>query len=185
MKNAPVKKPRAIAPPAEPAAEWVAPSALKPWPKNPRKNDGAIAKVAESIRRFGFAAPIVARRESKEIIAGHTRWKAAKRLGLERVPVRFVDLSEAEAHALALADNRLGEIAEWDTPELKTLLTELDEATAVIAGWDELDLAKLGAEAEAREQRARDRAKDDNHCPHCGRYMSAKLQALHAKRAAE
>ncbi len=65
----------------EPAAEWVAIDALRPWKDNPRKNDGEpVRKVAESIQRFGFGAPILARRENGEIIAGHTRWKAAKKL---------------------------------------------------------------------------------------------------------
>jgi DNA modification methylase len=126
------------------AAEWVDPATLKPWPKNPRKNDGEpVVKVAESIKRFGFAAPIVARLETREIIAGHTRWKAARQLKLDRVPVRFVDLTEREAHALALADNRLGELAEWDTPELHALLAEYDKADQAMLGWDESDMRKL------------------------------------------
>lgn len=130
--------------PIEAAAVWVSPSALKPWAKNPRKNDGEpVAKVADSIRRFGFAAPIVARRETHEIIAGHTRWKAAMQLKLERVPVRFLDITEREAHLLALADNRLGELAEWDTPELHSILASYDLGDVMMAGWDEKDMREL------------------------------------------
>lgn len=99
----------------EPAAEWVALDALKPWAKNPRENAKAIAKIAASIKRFGFGAPIVARKADGEIIAGHTRYEAAKKLGLDRVPVRYLDLDPADAHLLALADNRLGEFAAWDS----------------------------------------------------------------------
>jgi DNA modification methylase len=132
-------------PPSPPAAAaWVDPGSLKPWAKNPRKNDGEpVAKVAESIRRFGFAAPIVARAATREIIAGHTRWKAAQQLKLDRVPVRFLDISEREAHLLALADNRLGELAEWDSPELATILASYDLGDQILAGWTEKDLREL------------------------------------------
>jgi len=127
-----------------PAAEWVDIASLRPWAKNPRKNDGEpVVKVAESIKRFGFAAPIVARLATREIIAGHTRWKAAQSLKLERVPVRFVDLSEREAHLLALADNRLGELAEWDTPELHELLRSYDLGDQMLAGWVDKDLREM------------------------------------------
>lgn len=130
--------------PAEVAAEWVNPASLKPWAKNPRKNDGEpVAKVADSIRRFGFAAPIVARKATREIIAGHTRWKAATVLKLERVPVRFLDISEREAHLLALADNRLGELAAWDTPELHEILASYDLGDVLMAGWNEKDMREL------------------------------------------
>ena len=85
------------------AAEYVPVADLRPWVKNPRKNDPAVKAVADSIRRFGFGAPLLARRENGEVIAGHTRLKAAIKLGLTEVPVRYLDLSESEAHALALA----------------------------------------------------------------------------------
>src|SRR5713226_9305294 len=89
-------------------------SELKPWQDNPRRNEAAVKKVADSIRRFGFGAPVLARRADKQIIAGHTRLRAAKLLGLTEVPVRFMDLSAEEAKLLALADNKLAESAEWD-----------------------------------------------------------------------
>jgi DNA modification methylase len=126
------------------AAEWVSPADLKPWARNPRKHDdAAIAKVAESIRTFGFGAPIVARRATREIVAGHTRWKAAQQLRLERVPVRYIDLDEHKAHLLALADNRLGEFAEWDAPELHALLQEYAAPDLALAGWSDKDLEQL------------------------------------------
>lgn len=130
----------------EAAAEWVAPSALRPWADNPRKNDGEpVARVAESIKRFGFGAPIVARRESREIIAGHTRWKASQLLKLERVPVRFLDITEREAHLLALADNRLTELTEW-SETLGTVLSHYDLQDVEMAGWDQTDLDKMAAD---------------------------------------
>jgi DNA modification methylase len=111
--------------PSPAAAEYVTVASLRPWVKNPRKNDPAVAAVADSIKRFGFGSPIIARRENGEIIAGHTRLKAAIRLGLAEVPVRYLDLSEAEAHALALADNKVGELAEWDDAALADVLRDL------------------------------------------------------------
>lgn len=100
--------------PPEAAAEWTPIDELRPWSENPRKNEKAIAAVMRSLERWGWGAPIVARREDGEIVAGHTRFEAARRLGMDRVPVRFVDLDREEAHRLARADNRLAEISSWD-----------------------------------------------------------------------
>lgn len=131
----------------EAAAEWVPINTLIPWPDNPRKNDGVpVSKVAESIKRFGFASPIIARLADRMIIAGHTRWKAAHKLGLAEVPVRFVDLDPANARLLALADNRLNEIAEWDVPELQRLLSEFSLAEVDMAGWSSDDLEKMAGD---------------------------------------
>jgi ParB/RepB/Spo0J family partition protein len=158
-----------------PAAEWVALSALKTWKRNPRKNKEAISAVARSIESFGFGAPIVARREDHRIIAGHTRYEAAKRLAMETVPVRFLDVTEEQANALALADNKLGEIAEWDDDQLKMILAELrshDAELPAIAGWSDEELAKLldepaflpatADDSDALDQRAQVT------CPNCG-----------------
>ena len=133
------------APSPEPAAEWVATAALRPWKDNPRENDDAVAAVAESIRRFGFGAPILARRANSEIIAGHTRWKAAQKLDLDRVPVRFLDLDPVDAHLLALADNRLGEEAGWDDAMLGAVLADLKAQQADLAatGFSDEEIAKL------------------------------------------
>ena len=123
----------------EAAAEWVSLSSLRPWADNPRHNDGKpVEKVAESIKRFGFASPIIARADG-EIIAGHTRYKAAQALGLDRVPVRFLDLDPADAHLLAVADNRLGEFAEWDTPKLQEILSDFSFDDAALAGYTQED----------------------------------------------
>lgn len=134
---------RVAAPP--PAAEWADPGSLVPWPGNPRDNAAAVGQVAASIRRFGFGAPIVARRETREVISGHTRLAAAVELGLEAVPVRFLDLSEPEAHALALADNRLHEVATWDDARLAAALAALGSLDVDLSGlgWDDAALADL------------------------------------------
>ncbi len=135
----------------EQAAEWVALGDLKPWAKNPRKNDRAVAKVVESIRTFGFGAPILARRENREVIAGHTRLKAATVLGMDRVPVRFLDIDEAHAHALAVADNKLGELAAWDDALLGAALADIVSSSVDIkaSGFAEHELMKLIAADDA------------------------------------
>lgn len=156
----------------EPAAVMVDPSTLKMWLKNPRKNDGEpVERVADSIKRFGFATPIVARLATREIIAGHTRWKAAIKLGLAQVPVRFLDLDEREAHLLALADNRLGELAEWDTPELHALLASYDIGEQLIAGWSEKDLREL--EHVVDDAKEPGVGPDKQRCVSCGRFLPA------------
>ena len=136
----------------EVAATWESTSTLRPWDKNPRKNDGEpVARVAKSIQRFGFSSPIVARLADRRIIAGHTRWKAAKKLGMETVPVRFLDIDEDQAAALALADNKLSEITPWDDDALADVLREIEAAgmDMVGLGWstEEID-GLLGALSE-------------------------------------
>lgn len=130
----------------ESAAQWVETGKLTPWARNPRKNDESVQRVAESIKRFGFGAPILARRADGEVIAGHTRLKAAVLLGLPRVPVRYLDLDPADAHLLALADNRLGEFAEWDQPALQEILGEYSFDAAAAAGWTSADIEKMASE---------------------------------------
>lgn len=130
----------------EPAAVWVRVSELTPWAQNPRHNDEAAKAVAKSIKRFGFGAPLIARRQNGEVIAGHTRLKAAILLGLETVPVRYLDLDPADAHLLALADNRLGEKADWDDKLLGEVMSDYSFEDVEIAGWSQAELEKMGGE---------------------------------------
>ena len=126
------------------AAEWVGLDALRPWADNPRDNEAAVQTVADSIKRFGFASPIIARREDGEVIAGHTRLKAARRLGLDRVPVRYMDLDPTDARLLALADNKLGELADW-SDGLADVLRILEEDGADLdgLGFSDEEMAEL------------------------------------------
>ncbi len=130
----------------EAAAEWVPIDKLLPWASNPRKNDKAMLSVAKSIKRFGFGSPILARKADGEVIAGHTRLRAAQHLKLKHVPVRYMDLDPADAHLLALADNKLGEIAEWDDAGLVALLSQFTADDAKLAGFGAEDLERLGSE---------------------------------------
>lgn len=97
---------------------------IKQYEKNPRKNDEAVGPVAESIKEFGFKCPIILDKDNV-IVAGHTRYKAAKQLKLKEVPCIVADdLTEEQIKAFRLADNKVGEIAEWD---YNILELELDE----------------------------------------------------------
>ena len=89
-------------------------SAVKPYEKNPRKNDKAVDGVAESIKQFGFKQPIVIDKNGV-IVAGHTRYKAALKLGFDTVPcVRADDLTQKQIKAYRILDNKLNELASWD-----------------------------------------------------------------------
>lgn len=161
----------------EAAATWEAIDSLTPWEKNPRNNDHAVQAVADSIRRFGFGQPIIARAADRVVIGGHTRLKAAKKLGMDKVPVRFLDLDPAEAAALALADNKLGELAEWDDEAVAEILGELEQQGTPIdgLGWDDDELRNLlGGPAPivskdgASELDASDFDDFEHCCPKCG-----------------
>ena len=98
---------------------------LVPYDKNPRRNDEAAVKVAESIKQFGFKIPLVVDRNNV-VVCGHTRLKAAKKLKLKTVPCILADdLSEDQIKAFRLVDNRTAEIAEWDFALLEEELADV------------------------------------------------------------
>ena len=111
---------------------------LTPYARNPRKNDAAVDKVAASLKEFGWRQPIVVDAEGV-IIAGHTRYKAARKLGMDTVPVHVADnLTPAQIKAYRIADNKVGELAEWDM-ELLALEIEdlkLDDYQIDLTGFD-------------------------------------------------
>lgn len=113
---------------------------LIPYINNPRNNDEAVDAVASSIKNFGFKVPIVIDGQN-EIITGHTRYKAAKKLGLKEVPtIKASDLSSEQVKAFRLADNKVSEIATWD---IEALNIELAEISAMEL---DLDMSDLGFE---------------------------------------
>ncbi|MCZ2098810.1 MAG: ParB N-terminal domain-containing protein [Anaerolineae bacterium] len=118
---------------------------IKPYEKNPRQNDAAVDAVAESIRRFGFRQPIVVDADGV-IVCGHTRWKAAQKLGLAQVPVHVArDLTPEQIRAYRIADNKTAELAEWNLDLLPIELAEL-RGTGIdwsLLGFDQDELAKL------------------------------------------
>jgi DNA modification methylase len=106
------------------AVEWVAIERVFLSPSNPRRNDQAVEPVAASLRRFGWQQPVVAK-PSGEVVAGNTRLKAAKSLGMTEIPVVWFAGSDLDATAYQIADNRTHTFAEWDEEALATLLEEL------------------------------------------------------------
>lgn len=101
---------------------------LKPYENNPRINDAAVDSVAASIQEFGFKVPIVIDTDNV-IVAGHTRLKAAKKLGLKFVPCIIAsDLTPEQIKAFRVADNKTSELAEWDLKLLEQELFELNNS---------------------------------------------------------
>lgn len=118
---------------------------IRPYENNPRINDGAIDAVAKSIQEWGFRQPIVVDSDGV-IIVGHTRWKAAKKLGLSAVPVHVArDLNPEAVRAYRIADNKTAEIAEWNYDLLPIELSALQEANYDLGllGFNAEELAKL------------------------------------------
>lgn len=114
---------------------------VKPYENNPRVNDKSVDDVAKSIKEFGWQQPIVVDKDNV-IIVGHTRWKAAKKLGMKKVPVVVAsNLTPEQVKAYRLADNKVSEESIWDN---KKLLDELDELNKidenVFTGFSESDI---------------------------------------------
>lgn len=119
---------------------------LHEYDDNPRWNDNAVEAVAESIRQFGFKVPIIIDRNGV-IIAGHTRLKAAKRLGMQTVPVIIADdLTPEQVQAFRLADNKTGELAEWDMTKLAQELSVLVDFDMQAFGFDQDEFGDVYAD---------------------------------------
>lgn len=114
---------------------------IQPYERNPRRNDKAVDAVAASIERFGFLVPLVIDKAGI-IVAGHTRYKAAQKLGLAEVPCVIADeLNEDQIKAFRIADNKVAEFAEWDG---ELLPLELADIT--------MDMTAFGFEAVSAEE---------------------------------
>jgi DNA modification methylase len=119
--------------------------AIRPYEGNPRVNDDAVDAVARSLAEFGFRQPIVVDADGV-IIVGHTRWKAARKLGLAKVPVHVAtDLPPEKVKAYRIADNQTATLAEWDFELLPVELKDLEQADYDLSllGFDEDELAHL------------------------------------------
>ncbi|MEX1232509.1 MAG: DNA modification methylase [Planctomycetaceae bacterium] len=121
-------------------------SRIQPYERNPRQNDGAVDAVARSLQEFGFRQPIVVDTDGVIIVCGHTRFKAAQKLGLDKVPVHVAkDLTPEQIKAYRIADNQTASLAEWDFDLLPLELAELRDCDYDLGllGFDEDELAKL------------------------------------------
>lgn len=154
---------------------------LKPYENNPRINDEAIEPVAESIKQFGFKVPIIIDKYGV-IITGHTRYKAAQLLNLEKVPCIIADdLTPEQIKAFRVADNKVAEFAEWD---FELLAAELEELTAFDIDMSDFGFAEIEIndsdlsefftekpkeenQEETQQEREQEENKEKIVCPHC------------------
>lgn len=145
-----------------------------PYARNPRKNDASVDAVAASIKEFGFRQPIVVD-ASGVIVVGHTRHKAARRLGMSEVPVHVANnLTPEQAKAYRLADNSAGSRSEWDADLLRLELDELPDFDAAAFG---LDLSDVGIETPdfqpvGADEQGRLDQKSPIKCPNCHKFFT-------------
>lgn len=145
---------------------------LREYENNPRNNDNAVAAVAASIKEFGFKVPIVID-AAGVIIAGHTRAKAAARLGLQTVPCIIADdLTEEQIRAFRLADNKTGELAGWDFEKLEAELAQLSEMDMSEFGFimsDDVDIDEFFEDTDSDDPKEKEPKRIQ--CPHCGEWI--------------
>ena len=112
---------------------------IKPYENNPRHNESAIDAVASSIKEFGWKQPLVIDKDNV-IVVGHTRWLAAKKLGLSEIPCLVAsDLTDEQIAAYRLVDNKTNELATWDFEKLKTELESISDIDMSQFGFEELE----------------------------------------------
>ena len=138
-----------------------------PYEKNPRKNDNAIDIVATSIKEYGIKQPIVIDKNNI-IVVGHTRYKACKKLGIDKIPVlRAKDLSDAQIKGYRIMDNKSNEFAEWDMDLLNQEILELKDADfdLELTGFEDIfeNKDEIKSEKEYDEN-----IETTNKCPKCG-----------------
>lgn len=143
-----------------------------PYANNPRRNDDAVEYVANSIKEFGFKNPILLD-ENDVIIAGHTRLKAAKKLGIKRVPCIYCsDLTDEQVKAFRLADNKVAEKAGWDFDALNDELGDIIDIDMSELGFNLEDIAPLDVDGMFQETEQEEEAPESKthmiKCPHCG-----------------
>lgn len=115
---------------------------ITPYDRNPRQNEDAVQSVANSIRQFGFVVPIVVNADGV-IAAGHTRYEAAKMMGLEEVPVVVAShLTPEQLNAFRLIDNKVSELAKWDLDMLSAEITALQNSGIEFTnyGWSQEEI---------------------------------------------
>ena len=141
---------------------------LIPYENNPRHNEAAVEKVAESIKAFGFKVPIIIDKDNV-IVAGHTRLKAAELLGLETVPTIVADdLTEEQIKAFRLADNKTSEFSEWDFLALQQELEDISEIDMSLFGFEEMQ-EQLTKDKEAPDYfDEMEEMHTEHKCPKCG-----------------
>lgn len=150
-------------------------SELKPYEKNPRNNDAAVKYVAESIKQFGFKIPMVIDSDNV-IVCGHTRYKAAKELGIDEIPCIIADdLTEDQIKAFRLADNKVSEFSKWD---IEMLNSELEELDFDMGDFGFIELADLDIDNFFKDTDPKDKPESEEdgeiQCPHCGMFFKGR-----------
>ena len=143
---------------------------IRPYANNPRNNDNAVDAVAASIREYGFKQPIVID-VNGEIVAGHTRLKAAKKLGLKEVPCILADdLTPEQVKAYRLADNKVAELATWDFETLDSELLDIEDIDMEAFGFldTSIDEADIDAYFEDSTNAGSEKKLKKTTCPFCG-----------------
>ena len=143
---------------------------LIPYENNPRNNEEAVKYVAESIKQFGFKVPMVID-SNNVIVCGHTRYKAAKELGMEEVPCIIADdLTEEQIKAFRLADNKVSEFSKWDLEMLNSELEELDLDMGDF-GFAPLDSVDIDFNDFFEPAEPKEKEPKKIQCPHCGEWI--------------
>lgn len=143
-------------------------SDITPYENNPRNNEEAVEKVANSIKEFGFNQPIVVDKDNV-IIVGHTRYLAAQELGLTEVPVIVAgNLSEEQARAYRLADNKTSEFAGWDFEKLALELEQIEDIDMGDFGFIEGSDLDITDDDFFSENQIKEKEPKKVTCPHCG-----------------
>lgn len=141
---------------------------IKPYDNNPRDNDNAVESTANSIKEFGWQQPIVVDKDMV-IIVGHTRYKAAKKLGYKEVPVVVAsNLNKEQVRAYRLADNKTGELADWNTKLLDDELQSILDIDMTDFGFDENIEFAPADEVEVKIDEPTEIEHKEVTCPHCG-----------------
>lgn len=145
---------------------------LKPYENNPRINDESVEYVANSIKEFGFKVPIVID-SNNVIVAGHTRYKAAEELGMEKVPCIIADdLTEDQIKAFRLADNKVSEFSTWDMQKLGIEMQEIEMFGIDMQPFgfsvDPEPIEKKERESKLMDEETQETAPTMHVCPKCG-----------------
>jgi ParB/RepB/Spo0J family partition protein len=117
-------------------------SKIKEYPKNPRINQPAVAAVKASLERYGYTKPIVVDKKNM-IVMGHTRYKAIKELGWDKIAVIVSELSDAKNDQLRIIDNKTSEFAQWDMTKLLSELNEMSDRAALAIYFSGQNLENL------------------------------------------
>lgn len=141
---------------------------ITPYENNPRNNEEAVEKVANSIKEFGFNQPIVVDKDNV-IIVGHTRYLAAQELGLTKAPVIVAgNLSDEQARAYRLADNKTGELAGWDFEKLALELEQIEDINMSDFGFIEGSDLDITDDDFLSDNQIKEKEPKKVTCPHCG-----------------